>query len=412
MSKQTVFFVGKAYLHFLDWLLEENYTVYHLFDQKEKYDLDRYFVDSFPLDLSTEQSFKAGLAAIPVKPDLILNCTDNSMRLKARICQYYQLPGPTTESATVSSDKFLMRQAFQKYCPTYSPQFAQVNSWSDIEDFLANPQIAFPLILKPANLSKSLMVSKANSKEELKEIYQDSISQAKDIYLKENVFLEPSFVIEECLIGPAYSIEAFCDEKGQVVTAPTAVDLIMARDININDNYNYSRKLPSQLNSEQQAAISQAAIAGCQALKLSSVLAHVELFYTAQGPKIIEIGAREGGFRRKMHLLSQGIDFNFAKILVAQGKLPTFDVQKNDGCAVYELFPEKEGNFVEVENLDQLQSLPSFYDFDSKRKVGEKIGLARQGYRAVGAVTLTHHNPEQFEKDCVFLETQVRVKVN
>ena len=408
MSKPKVFFIGKPYLHALDWLIEHDYELYHLFDREETYQLDQYFVQSFPLDVSSDQALHHSLSQISIQPDLIQNNVDSAIILKAKVCQFYNLPGPSVESALLSSDKTLMRAAFQKNCPQYSPQFQTVEKWSDIEEFVSKPNINFPLILKPANLSKSLLVSKTTNLEELKTIYQQSLQIVADIYQREKVHLKPHFIIEECLIGPAYSLEVFCDQTGNCVSASSAVDLIMARDININDNYNYSRKLPSQLTAEQQLEIKKAAFAGCQALKLTSVPAHVELFYTNQGPKIIEIGAREGGFRRKMHLLSEGIDLNFTKIDVAYGKLPKITATKNDGCAVYEIFPDHEGTLAEVTNLGQLKTLSSFYDYEQKREIGEKIGLAAQGHRAVSVITLHNNDLSQFAKDCQFLEQYVK----
>jgi glutathione synthase/RimK-type ligase-like ATP-grasp enzyme len=67
-----------------------------------------------------------------------------------------------------------MRELFATAPTKISPDFAVITSEREVRDFAA--QHTFPLIIKPANLSKSLLVTKSSSLEELLMNYQKNCS--------------------------------------------------------------------------------------------------------------------------------------------------------------------------------------------------------------------------------------------
>ena len=55
----------------------------------------------------------------------------------AYITTAYNLPGLTVAAAQAATDKTLMRQAFQAYDQSITPQYAEVTNWSDVELFMS-----------------------------------------------------------------------------------------------------------------------------------------------------------------------------------------------------------------------------------------------------------------------------------
>ncbi len=409
MAKPIALFVGKPFPLFISWLNEQGYEVHLFIEKNETRPIPSGVAAAYSIDFSSERSIKDSLPHSIKNPQFLVNVYENSVPQKALLAQFFNVPGPSLEATHVATDKFEMRTAFAKHCPEYSPQFTLASTWEEIEQFLQKENITFPLILKPTNLFKSLLVTKCNSVAQLRAAFDEGMKRITAIYAKEKVSYPPRFVVEEFLDGPSYSMEVFVDADGNTVTAPTPVDLVMGRDIGIDDNYNYSRKLPTQLSEQDQIAIKHAAIAGTKALGLTSSPAHVELVLTKNGPKLIEIGARTGGYRQRMHWLSHGVDLFQAQVDVAQGKLPKLTQTKNAYCAVYEIFPEHEGTLQEITNLEKLKQLPTLYYLKQQIQPGQPTGPAKLGYRFALLAIFASANQKQFESDTTFFEQNVTV---
>lgn len=410
MNQKTVFFVGKPFNDFARWLAKQGYQVGIFKDSHAHRPLDeKIFNFIIETDFTNQQSLISSLNDLPVNPDCLIAIYENYIVPKVIISEHFNLPTITLESAKLATDKYLMRQAFKNYDQRITPQFTQVTTKEELLEFAHHN--SFPLILKPANLFKSLLVTKNDTLEELLQNWEIGQKTIKKIYKQEGVTRDPSFVVEEFMQGPVVSVEAFADQDGEVAVAPNVVDLIMGRDIGVSDNYNYSRKLPSTLSPSTQQAVHEVAIQGVKALRLTSSPAHVEMIITNEGPKIIEIGARTGGYRPRMYELAMGVDLYQAQIDAGTGVLPDMKVEKNHYCAVYEIFPNKDGLFKELAGLEELKALPSQIYLSVKRNKGEQVGLAKNGFRAVAVVVLASEDKNQLAKDASFVEKQVKVEL-
>jgi hypothetical protein len=127
--------------------------------------------------------------------------------------------------------------------------------------------------------------------------------------------------------------------------------------------------------------------------------AHIEIILTDQGPRIVEIGARLGGYRDRMYRLVNGIDLLEAAADIAAGQQPMLTAQKNEQCAVFELFPERSGTFGGITNANRIKSLSSCTYFDIKVTLGTAVGKAAEGYRCCAVIVLHNADKAQFAKD-------------
>lgn len=326
----------------------------------------------------------------------------------ATIAKHLGLPGLPLEAAAACTDKFLMRQKFSAAPQKISPDFAVVTSEEGVRAF-ANAH-DFPLILKPANLSKSLLVSKATSMEELLHNYAKTMRAIDAIYAKYAPGVTPKLLIEEFMEGPVHSVDAFVDSHGEPHVLDAVVDYQTGYDIGFNDNFHYSRLLPSKLPAETIARIREVAVLGCKALGMKNSPAHIEIILTADGPRIVEIGARNGGYRDRMHAMANGIDLEANAIRLSLGQTPHISASKTEPVGVFELFPKTPGIFTGIANEDRLRELPSLTYLSIPAKVGSFVGSSSDGYKMCMIVILHHADQATFEKDMAFLNTQVAVQ--
>lgn len=362
-----------------------------------------------PGDFSSKQTIIDSLKKLQFTPDAIIMPTyENYIVPAAYIAEYYSLPGIPVAAAQACTDKYLMRSLFAKAPEKISPDFMEVKSEEDVKKFA--DQHSFPIILKPANLVKSLLVTKSNDMDELLKNYNRTIRNIDKTYKKYAPGRTPKIIIEEFLEGSVHSTDAFVDADGVPHILPQIVDYQTGYEVGYDDNFHYSRILPSKLSAEDQRKFIHCAELGCRALGMKSSPAHIEIIMTAEGPRIVEIGARNGGYRERMYKMANGINVNENTLLLALGKQPTIVPKKDEPVAVLELFPKTPGIFRGLSNWDKLQELPSLKYCSVKAKNQSFIGKSSDGYKMAAVIILHHSSHEQFARDLDFVNQNVKVE--
>jgi len=336
-----------------------------------------------------------------------LLCTyENYIVAKAKLGEHFNVPAPSMESARLATDKSLMRQAFLDTDRTISPDFTTVDTLEQAVAFARNHQ--YPLIIKPTNLVKSLLVLKCDDEQQLIERFNYANATIGQLYEKYKIYdRAPQLIIEEFIIGEQFSIAAFVDSNGTPHFCDGIVSLKNAQDIHVDDNYLYSRTLPATLPEALVKEMFEVADKGVRALKMTSVPAHIELMSGPSGTKIVEIGARIGGYRPRMYSYSYGLNLVTQEVNLALGQQPNLNGSFSTYSAVYELFPEIEGAFESVTG-DLNPELLTYYRITAKE--GDRIGPAKNGFKATAIIIVTHENKEQFDEICRQVET-ARIKV-
>jgi len=337
-----------------------------------------------------------------------LVCTyENYIVAKAKLGEHFSVPTPSLESARLATDKSLMRRAFLDADRTISPDFTTVDTLEQALEFARTH--SYPLIIKPTNLVKSLLVLKCDDEQQLIERFNYASGTIGQLYEKYKIYeRSPQLIIEEFIVGEQFSIAAFVDSDGAPHFCDGIVSLKNAQDIHVDDNYLYSRTLPANLPEELTKEMFDVAEKGVRALKMASVPAHIELMSGPAGTKIVEIGARIGGYRPRMYNYSYGLDLVTQEVNLALGKQPILNGSFSTFCAVYELFPEIEGIFKSISgNINS--DLLTYYRITAKD--GTLVGPAKNGFKAVAIIIVTHQNQKQFDEICRQVET-ARVKVS
>jgi biotin carboxylase len=337
-----------------------------------------------------------------------LVCTyENYIVAKAKLGEHFIVPAPSLESARLATDKSLMRRAFLDADRTISPDFTTVDTLEQALEFARNH--SYPLIIKPTNLVKSLLVLKCDNEQQLIERFTYASETIGQLYEKYKIYERtPQLIIEEFIIGEQFSIAAFVDSDGTPHFCDGIVSLKNAQDIDVDDNYLYSRTLPANLPEELMKEMFDVAEKGVRALKMTSVPAHIELMSGPAGTKIVEIGARIGGYRPRMYNYSYGLDLVAQEVNLALGKQPMLNGSFSTLCAVYELFPEVEGTFKSISG-NMNSDLLTYYRVTAKD--GTFVGPAKNGFKAAAIIIVTHENQKQFDEICRQVET-ARVEVS
>jgi biotin carboxylase len=326
-----------------------------------------------------------------------LLCTyENYIVAKAKLGEHFQVPAPSLLSAKLATDKSLMRQAFLDTDRSISPDFTPVDTLDEAVQFATSH--AYPLILKPTHLVKSLLVIRCNNEAELIENFTYAKATIQGLYDKYHIYdRAPQLIIEEFIVGKQCSIAAFVDVDGTPHFCDGIVALTSAQDIDVSDNYLYRRALPTDFDAALTKEMFSVADKGIRALQMRSVPAHVELMYGENGVKIIEIGARIGGYRPRMYRYSYGLNLAEQEIRLALGQTPDLHGIFDKYCAVYELFPKSEGSFSHI-SAENGSNTFAYYRITAKP--GQIVGPAKNGHKATAIIIVAEHDKQTFDTLC------------
>lgn len=405
---EQIYFVGKPYPHTeaLDIIKSQGYKIGIFLDRNVRLRNHGAYDSIVEIDFSSSEAMIAGLAGKNLLVDGLICTYENYIIARSRLARYFQVAAPSLASARKCTDKHLMRQAFLQADPSITPNFGLVSS--EAEALGLARHLSYPLILKPTNLVKSLLVLRCDDEAELLRNFAYAKEKIAGLYRKNKVYgRRPRLIIEEYVEGKTCSIAAFVDKSGTPHFCDGIVSLVNAQDIGVEDNYIYGRFLPAEFDEDLKSRLFEAASKGIAALGMTSTPAHVELIYNEQGPKIIEIGARIGGYRPRMYDLSYGLDLTTQEIKLALGQTPDLSGNFRAYCAVYELFPKTEGTFTEIRGTAETLE---FAYYKVKAKKGDLVGPAKNGYKAAAVVIVSSHDKQVFSRICETVNT-LRVKI-
>lgn len=219
------------------------------------------------------------------------------------------IPCNSIETETIATNKYLMRCAM-KDAGIDGPQFALVEE--DFDKSVLN-EFAFPLIIKPVDLSSSRGVMKINTPAEVNAAIEYAMGWSK----------AKQAIIEEFVEGPEYSGESIAyagNYKLLVVTeksttgAPHFVET--------------GHKQPANLEPSMLEKVEQTLYRAFTSMGIRYGAIHPEFRITKEGRIcFMEIGARMGGdcIGSDLVPLSTGYDYMGMVISVGCGSAPSFE---------------------------------------------------------------------------------------
>lgn len=393
----------------------QSYRVLLLWDSRVR-DVDNW--KAVPgVDLVVECDFakpeKIASALLPYQDDLLaITCRhEQSMSRFAQVIPHVPyLRTPTTESLAWASDKYEMRKRLKLYDPSITPKFTLVKENTKKERRRVAEKIGFPMIIKPTNLSASLFVAIAHHEQELDSILRTVFRKLKSAYAADNRIEEPRVIAEEFMEGDMYSIDSYVGARGRVEHCPL-VKVVTGKKIGHDDFYGYLQITPPVFKKETVARAEAVAEKAIHALGLRSTVAHTELMKIDDEWKVIEIGARMGGFRDLLHKMTCNIDHAMNDVLV---RIPHKTITQRKcskfACAM-KWFAGKEGRIIEMKGIKKIEQLESFDRITVNKKIGDRATFARNGGRSIFNLILCNADRSKLLADIRRVEQLVKIQV-
>jgi biotin carboxylase len=320
------------------------------------------------------------------------------------------LNSPTELSLDWTTDKIRMRQLLRGYDKNIAPKFLVAHDASPETLDRIEKRVGFPLMIKPAGLAASLLVSLCYHREELEGNLKNTVKKINQIYKKKHGRGEPQILVEEFMEGTMYSIDSYVNQRGVVYHAPL-VHVRTGRSVGFDDFFGYARMTPVMLKPHKVEAARNAAEAAIEALNLRSTNCHIELMKTEDGWKIIELGPRIGGFRHEMYDLSYGINHSLNDILIRIPKKPIIGKKVRGYTAVMQFYSHKKGRLISLGGIKKIRRLESFSRIKINKKKGDMCDFARNGDDPVFDIVLFNKSRSRLLADIRRLEQSVKITV-
>ncbi len=317
---------------------------------------------------------------------------------------------PTEKSLDWTTDKIKMRQLLRGYDRSISPKFVVAHDATKETLDKIEKIVGFPLIIKPAGLAASLLVTLCYHREELEENLKKTVKKIDQIYAKKHGRGEPQILVEEFMEGSMYSIDTYVNQRGVMYHAPL-VHVKTGRAVGFEDFFGYMRITPVSIMPHKIEAARRVAEKAVEALNLRSTNCHIELMRTEGGWKVIELGPRIGGFRHEMYELSYGMDHSMNDILIRIPKKPILPKKTKGYTVVMQFYARQKGKLVSLEGINKARKLESFSSITIKKKIGDMCDFARNGDDPVFDIILFNKDRSRVLADIRRLELAVAIKV-
>ena len=278
------------------------------------------------------------------------------------IANKLNLIGNSIESSNLSTNKYLMRKAFNK-CNIPIPKFIKINEGYDLDEI---SELRYPIVIKPVDRSGSKGITVLKEK--------DGIKKAIDYGLKES-FVKQA-IIEEFIEGQEISVEGISHNgRHNIITYTDKITTGFPHFVELEHHQ------PSKyLNSELKEKINQIVLKGIDSLYIKNGATHSECIINADNDVYLtEIGARMGGdfIGSDLVELSTGYDYLKGVIKISLGELEEIKINKSlfSGIYFYTNQTEKVKNIFDEKHFSIIKG--EFWKLN-KRRV--KQSSERSGY--------------------------------
>lgn len=310
-------------------------------------------------------------------------CSEVSMNVMGRINEELRLAGITKVQAIRSTNKHLMRKAFEAGNAP-SPKSILTESAEDAWNHMQHDFDGTDAILKPSRNSGSRGIAKVT-----RDMPKEDFVKAYDIALEES--RDKSVLIEQFIEGPEFSIEIIVwNGKVNVLTVTDKKTTEAPHFVELGHNQ------PSCFSAEEVETLKAAAVDGVKALGVNNCACHAEAKLQGGKAYLMEIGARLGGdfISTELTHLSTGVDMVAAAVDVALGIEPNLSVKEEPKGACIRYFCPKPGKLVSISNTEVLNDSRVY-----KKKIyvqeGDMIPEVTSSLCRSGHVIVTEETPQK-----------------
>ncbi len=317
--------------------------------------------------------------------------TDMTMRTVAAIARECNLPGITEETAIKATDKSAMREALLA-AGVPVPVFYKVQNVEEFTTAVNKMEKSF--MVKPADSSGSRGILKVDNKGKAAEAYEYARSFSRN----------GTVVVEDCMVGPEVSVETLAyDGEVHVIQITDKITTGAPHFVEMGHTQ------PTRLECADE--IARIAIAANKAIGIENGPSHTEIIVTADGPKIVELGARLGGDCITTHLvpLSTGLNMVEACIRIALGMKPTVKASLSCGSAI-RYFQQRAGIIENILGLEEAGKVEGIQQISIVHGVGEKITEIVDSGSRMGFVIAQGKDADDASQKCEEALSKIRIE--
>jgi len=318
---------------------------------------------------------------------------------------------PSERSLMWSTDKLEMRRQLTSYDPSITPKYTLVKDAGAKSIKKIKKKISFPLVVKPASLAQSILVSICFHEEELATSLRKVLRAVRKQYKNRGLEEEPKVLVEQFLEGDQYSIDGYVGTRGAIYFCPP-VSIKTGRSIGFDDFFGYQQLTPTTLSKKAITEAEGVVTKAVRALHLRSTTFHAEMIRTEKGWKIVEVGARAGGFRQDLYKLAFGFDHALNDILIHVPETPIISRRNKGYAAAMKFFAKKEGRLVKLLGVKKSTSLKSFNKIIVNKQIGDICRFAKNGGSSVFNIILFNKDRAELLGDIRRLESVVKIEVS
>jgi biotin carboxylase len=219
-------------------------------------------------------------------------------------------------------------------------------------------------------------------------------------------------LVEKAVRGKQITVSSLVDSH-RVWHAPSVVDVTTAAEIGRDDSFLAFRMLPSHQPKEIWREAKKITETAIKVLGLRNCAVFTDLIVDEFGKvKIIEIASRMGGYRPLMYSYSHGFYLPDLLIRAVTGRPVRRRKKAQQFVSLLEIFPEKNGKFVKIENLSELKKDPAVAYFKLKATKNSPVGRARENCEPVAIILLAGKNRRALEKKSREIHAKFRAVVS
>ncbi len=216
--------------------------------------------------------------------DGLLSVAEYEVVPAAEVARQLGLPGPDPDAVRLARNKADQRRRWaERGVPI--PAFRAVTTAEQAAR--AAGEIGLPCVVKPADETSGTHVVRCTTVAEVVDSFR---TIASDRTNRRGQPRHPEVLVEECLVGFEVSVEVLA-EAGSVRVLGVTDKLVGGGNRFIELGHSFPTALPDSIRGE----LERAAVAATTAVGFDLGIAHVELKYTADGPKLVEINPRPAG---------------------------------------------------------------------------------------------------------------------
>ncbi|WP_370906510.1 biotin carboxylase (plasmid) [Ensifer sp. WSM1721] len=291
-----------------------------------------------------------------------------------KLCEHFDLPGPSPASVERCCDKFAQRQLLAE-AGIPVPAYRLAANTSEVERAAAD--IGLPVIVKPA-------VGRGSSGVRLCSNFDELAEHATSLLGWQSL---PRILVEEFARGPYYSVEIMGNEVIGIGTG----------DFGPPPHFVYREfTYPAVLTDDKHERIADVSLGCLRALGLGWGPKNIELRWTELGPLVIEVNPRLAGSPTpELVQLAYGVDLATEHIKLVIGGEQNLRRRYSQAAAVRFLVPDRDGTLNWIDGDSRAAAVSGVAEV--KFYIEPKTSIVRKGdYRdSIGHVIAASPNNAQ-----------------